>query len=147
MAGDRGSNRRAPPGPAVPPPTPRAEHRPATDPRTEQTSGAKIVLDQRSVQPYRHHRVHAYAPRRAFRVRQDMREGRRLLQDIRTLTSHTNNSNTAASEALRPPRRSPHRDAVVVSQPGGQQQEEQRRPGNPLRTEIESAATSDSGTT
>ena len=49
-----------------------------------------------------------------------MREGRRLLPDILTLTSHTNNGKTPAGEALRPPTRSPHRDAVVLRQPGGQ---------------------------
>jgi hypothetical protein len=49
-----------------------------------------------------------------------MREGRRLPQDVLTLTSHTTNSNTAPITPTHPASRSAHVDAVILRQPGGQ---------------------------
>ena len=50
-----------------------------------------------------------------------MREGRRLLQDVLTLTSHTTDRKTPTNKALEPPAGSAHDDALILRQPGGQQ--------------------------
>jgi len=65
--------------------------------------------------------VHSNAPRRPFRVRQDTREGRRLPQDVLTLTSHTTDSKTRPTKPPQPPTRSAHHDAISLRQHGGQQ--------------------------
>jgi len=47
--------------------------------------------------------VHPYAPRRPFRVHQDMRKGRRLPHDVLTLTSHTTDDKAPTDQAPEPP--------------------------------------------
>jgi hypothetical protein len=51
-----------------------------------------------------------------------MREGRRLLQDVLTLASHTTEHKIEMIKRIDQSSRSSHVDAVVVRQRGGQQQ-------------------------
>jgi hypothetical protein len=50
-----------------------------------------------------------------------MRKGRRLPQDVLTLTSHTTNSKNPTDDSLQAPAGSAHDDAVILNQHGGQQ--------------------------
>jgi len=50
---------------------------------------------------------------RCFHRLASRREGRRLLHDVLTLSSHTNESNTQTIKARRPVKRSAHRDAFT----------------------------------
>jgi len=72
-------------------------------------------------------RVHPYAPRRPFRVHQDMRKGRRLPHDVLTLTSHTTDDKAPTDQAPEPPEGSAHDDAVILRQLGGQHRAVPRR--------------------
>ena len=78
----RGRNRPAPRTSRVPAPSPTARAAPRSRPPGSPTPRRTGRSRPPRRQALPSSRVHSYAPRRPFRVRQDMREGRRLPQDV-----------------------------------------------------------------